>query len=211
MSYLSLIHDNYYCQKYLFNETTLRKNTQHRISTILWGVFFQILKSDVNMYLGKNTANTLIAKLYFSLEQICKQFISREKGEKNLTAFCYSSTLLSQHLYDTVKSSDNVNYWYILKTQKIFFRLVFHEIIPLEYIAQWVLVPFSSRCVVRIILNIPLSLFMIFSVNRTLKLGRRTKTGTRPNGLLCLGSAQGALYKDSCQRIPVPVTKPVPE
>lgn len=25
MSYLSLIHDNYYCQKYLFNETTLRK------------------------------------------------------------------------------------------------------------------------------------------------------------------------------------------
>lgn len=53
---------------------------------------------------------------------------------------------------------------------------------------------------------------MIFSVNRTLKLvGRRTKTGTRPNGLLCLGSAQGALYKDSCQRIPVPVTKPVPE
>lgn len=44
---------------------------------------------------------------------------------------------------------------------------------------------------------------MIFSVNRTLKLvGRRTKMGTRPNGFLCLGSAQGALYKDGCQKNP---------
>jgi len=53
---------------------------------------------------------------------------------------------------------------------------------------------------------------MIFSVNRKLKLvGRRTKMGSRPDGFLCLGSAQGALYKDGCQRTPVTVTKPVPE
>ena len=96
MSYLSLIHDNYYCQKYLFNETTLRKNTQHRISTVLWGVFFQTLKSDINMNLGKNTAHTLIAKLYFSLEQICKQFISREKGKKTKQQLLsYYSSLLA--------------------------------------------------------------------------------------------------------------------